>query len=154
MLMFKWYLSTALVCLVGIGSTVSCAEEGAGKEEVNEEDENRSNQQAAKTVLEPEADTVVLSGEHEGFVGSYFSLIDGGPGTKAQRIIFMLEEVSVAPEFLMLVKERLPGNRRLKKEAFTLPLTDNEGRRHEFEYIVDRDNRFYTLNYRIAVPAE
>lgn len=151
----RYFMATIL--LFGAVSNVSCAEDGleGAEEDVTIERKGSSpNQILAGAPLLAGSDTAIFSGAKHGFVGSYFSMRDGSAEVRFQRVLFMMEKADASPELLELVKGRLPGNRRLKKDGFTLPLIDQKGYKHEFEYIVDHANSFYTLNYRITSSSE
>lgn len=79
---------------------------------------------------------------------NYFSMQPVSVEVLAQRLTWILGEVGASSKILEFAKIRLPKNRRLKKDSFTLPLTEADGSVHQFTYKSDIQNRFYTIHYK------
>jgi len=130
-------------------SCVSCAQEGAeGKTNAHG---SSTTEGSRKVELKKSGDILVLVESEKGFFeGSYISMSYGGSSIKAQRIVKVLESVGADEDFISRIGPRLESNRRLKNDSFNLPLTDEDGNVHRFEYMADDENGLYTLNYRFV----
>lgn len=85
--------------------------------------------------------------------GSLVSMTDGDSDVRYQRIMTMLNALPIDKAFVAKVGERLKVNRRLKQDSFVLPLVDEKGDAHNFEYISNTEQQMYTLNYRFEKAA-
>ena len=93
-------------------------------------------------------DIFVFASERKfGTTASYFFTRAVDAEEKFQRIVWILEQTGAEKGFLNLVKQRVANNRRLKKDSFTLPLTDPAGNVHEFRFIADILQQKFRLHY-------
>lgn len=92
-------------------------------------------------------DIFVLDNSDSELVASYFSTLPSNSETQFKHIVWLLNRIRAETSFIALVEQRLPNNRRLKKDNFVLTLTDIDSSQHKFEYISNAEQRLYTLNY-------
>lgn len=112
-------------------------------------------QNSTEVYLDAEGNVLVLrSKENNQLQGSLISMTDGDSELRYRRIMKILNTVPVDKNFVAKVGERLKVNRRLKQETFVLPLVDEKGDTHNFEYISNTDQQLYTLNYLFEQAAE
>lgn len=118
--------------------------------EVAQTPEPSKNDNHYKSLLYSSGDILIFTSKgHKGIEGSLISIKDGDNEIKAQRIMTILKAADADSKFIETVSPRLANNRRLKSENFILPLIEENGREHTFEYISDNENRMYTLNFKL-----
>lgn len=79
---------------------------------------------------------------------NYFSTQPASQAVIAKRLTWILSQVKASSDIINFAESRLPNNRRLTKDSFTLPLTDKDGNVHQFNYSSDIQQRFYSINYK------
>lgn len=89
----------------------------------------------------------------EGGAGTIVSaslFFNGAVDKKAlvNKMLWMLGATNAAPEFRDWAKKTLPGNWRLDKDSFVLPLRSEKYGTHEFTYANTGHNQLYILTYR------
>ncbi|WP_444996062.1 hypothetical protein [Aliikangiella sp. IMCC44359] len=149
-----------IILLFSIVPMTGCAE----KEDVESENKSKSiaktkkeistfnsltNDAPHQTQLLDSADSFVSSKNAQGnVVASYFSTQPIEEKARFNRIVWILKSTGAKQSFITLVEARLPTNRRLKKDNFILPLTDEEGKKYQFEYISKFNKGLFILNYQ------
>lgn len=98
-------------------------------------------------------DIFVYVEKHGAIEGSYISMRYADAPVKAKRVLRILETVGADRDFIAGISSRLASNRRLQRESFTLPLIDEDGNAHGFEFTANDEHRLYTINYNFQ-PAE
>lgn len=102
-----------------------------------------------QTQLLDSADSFVFSKNAQGnMVASYFSTQPIEKEAMFNRIVWVLKSTGAKKSFIELIEARLPANRRLKKDNFILPLTDEDGKQYQFEYISKFNKGLFVLNYQ------
>lgn len=134
---------------------VACAEqEPANKQAIEKKLTNQKEKTAPSAATHQQSITangdIFMRVQQEGGAteANYFSTQVADQETLAKRMIWMLEQVEASPQIIEFAKSRLPTNRRLNNDQFTLPLTDKDGITHQFIYHSNSEYHFYTINYQ------
>lgn len=78
---------------------------------------------------------------------NYFSTEPIASEKLAKRLTWVLQQMNASLRIINFSKSRLPTNRRLKKDNFILPLTDEDGTIYQFIYTSDIEAKFYSIYY-------
>ncbi|WP_078083010.1 hypothetical protein [Microbulbifer mangrovi] len=131
-------------------SLMGCAEEGSatGASVKAELTANAEQESSLSTELKGKGEILSIKKEPAGTIkASYFF---SEPPTKedlANKILEMMEEVEISDEFIQKISGRLIKNRSLRKDNFSLPLTDMDGTVYQFDFLSDAENSFFVINY-------
>ena len=143
-----WKLMNAVALI--IIPLAGCAEDSSAERDVTQGGFSSGTGHHAGLQTETRAGGEIFSFSEDELGNIKASYFFTSPPTAAQlssRIIEMMERAHINKEFIQQIGTRLPKNRALNKEEFSLPLTDMEGKVYRFDFRSDIENRFYVINY-------
>lgn len=143
-----WKLANAVV-LIFI-PLAGCAEDGSADKDITQVGLSRGDVHSTElqTELRDGGEIFTVGKDESGSIkASYFFTSPPTAKELSDRIIEMMKGMHINKEFIQKISTRLPRNRTLNKEEFSLPLTDIDGTVYRFNFISDIENRFFVINY-------